>query len=33
CASGWAPSLMRSWLGPKPVDWQLKDALLGKTSS
>ena len=26
-------ALMRIWLGPKPVDWQLKDALLGKTSS
>ena len=24
-------ALMRIWLGPKPADWQLKDALLGKT--
>jgi hypothetical protein len=23
-------ALMRIWLGPKPADWQLKDALLGK---
>ncbi len=23
-------ALLRIWLGPKPVDWQLKDALLGK---
>ena len=22
-------ALMRIWLGPKPADWQLKDALLG----
>lgn len=25
-------ALMRIWLGPKPADWQLKDALLGKAS-
>jgi hypothetical protein len=25
-------ALMRIWLGNKPADWQLKDALLGKTS-
>ena len=24
-------ALMRIWLGPKPADWQLKDALLGKS--
>ncbi|MFP5467778.1 MAG: chalcone isomerase family protein [Gammaproteobacteria bacterium] len=24
-------ALMRIWLGPKPADWRLKDALLGKT--
>ena len=24
-------ALMRIWLGPKPADWMLKDALLGKT--
>lgn len=24
-------ALVRIWLGPKPADWQLKDALLGKT--
>ena len=24
-------ALMRIWLGPRPADWQLKDALLGKT--
>ncbi|MBA4265150.1 MAG: hypothetical protein C0453_08720 [Comamonadaceae bacterium] len=24
-------ALMRIWLGTKPADWQLKDALLGKT--
>jgi hypothetical protein len=24
-------ALMRIWLGQKPADWQLKDALLGKT--
>jgi hypothetical protein len=24
-------ALLRIWLGPKPADWQLKDALLGKT--
>ncbi len=24
-------ALMRIWLGAKPADWQLKDALLGKT--
>ena len=23
-------ALLRIWLGPKPADWQLKDALLGK---
>lgn len=23
-------ALMRIWLGAKPADWQLKDALLGK---
>ncbi len=23
-------ALVRIWLGPKPADWQLKDALLGK---
>ena len=23
-------AVMRIWLGPKPADWQLKDALLGK---
>ena len=23
-------TLMRIWLGHKPADWQLKDALLGK---
>ena len=26
-------ALMRIWLGPKPVDWQLKDALLGKAAA
>jgi len=26
-------ALMRIWLGPKPADWQLKDALLGKARS
>jgi len=26
-------ALMRIWLGPKPADWQLKDALLGKTAA
>lgn len=26
-------ALMRIWLGPKPADWQLKDALLGKSRS
>ncbi|MEZ5644863.1 MAG: chalcone isomerase family protein [Burkholderiaceae bacterium] len=25
-------ALMRIWLGPMPADWQLKDALLGKTA-
>ena len=25
-------ALMRIWLGPKPADWKLKEALLGKTS-
>ncbi|MDP3171754.1 MAG: chalcone isomerase family protein [Polaromonas sp.] len=25
-------ALMRIWLGPKPADWQLKDALLGKAA-
>jgi hypothetical protein len=24
-------ALMRIWLGPKPADWRLKDALLGKS--
>lgn len=24
-------ALLRGWLGPKPADWQLKDALLGKS--
>ena len=24
-------TLMRIWLGSKPADWQLKEALLGKT--
>ena len=24
---------MRIWLGPKPADWQLKDALLGKAAA
>jgi len=24
-------ALMRIWLGPKPADWMLKDALLGKS--
>lgn len=24
-------ALLRIWLGPKPADWQLKDALLGKS--
>ena len=23
-------ALLRIWLGPQPVDWKLKDALLGK---
>ncbi len=23
-------AILRSWLGPKPADWKLKDALLGK---
>ncbi len=26
-------ALMRIWLGPKPADWQLKDALLGKPTA
>jgi hypothetical protein len=26
-------ALMRIWLGPKPADWQLKDALLGKSTA
>lgn len=26
-------ALMRIWLGPKPADWQLKDALLGKAAA
>ncbi len=26
-------ALMRIWLGPKPADWQLKDALLGKSKT
>lgn len=26
-------ALMRIWLGPKPADWRLKDALLGKTGN
>jgi hypothetical protein len=26
-------ALMRIWLGPKPADWQLKDALLGKSKN
>ena len=26
-------ALMRIWLGPKPADWQLKEALLGKSRS
>lgn len=26
-------ALLRIWLGPKPADWQLKDALLGKVRS
>jgi len=26
-------ALMRIWLGPKPADWQLKDALLGKSAA
>ncbi|QCB47329.1 chalcone isomerase family protein [Hydrogenophaga sp. PAMC20947] len=25
-------ALMRIWLGPKPADWKLKDALLGKAN-
>lgn len=25
-------ALLRIWLGPKPADWQLKDALLGKAA-
>ncbi|MCB2038583.1 MAG: chalcone isomerase family protein, partial [Ottowia sp.] len=26
-------ALMRIWLGNKPADWQLKDALLGKAGN
>lgn len=26
-------ALLRIWLGPKPADWRLKDALLGKPSN
>lgn len=26
-------ALMRIWLGPKPADWRLKDALLGKAGN
>ncbi|MCB2038496.1 MAG: chalcone isomerase family protein, partial [Ottowia sp.] len=26
-------ALMRIWLGNKPADWQLKDALLGKSGN
>lgn len=26
-------ALMRIWLGPKPADWRLKDALLGKAGT